>query len=465
MDTRLKTRAHAPMWTSAPGRFLTLFMVALCAVLMAACAGSSSSTNVLPANVPPAIVGTTWTPAKDASGRVIDGDWAGLPLNTWLYADVPAMSSVVETPRYTASSGSDGSINVTDAWGGAAWDYVNQKMFLFGGGHGDSSACETGMYSLDVASLTWARVRDRDPKTELGYWTSGMVWVGGVEAWAGGQPLLSGQPSAVHTYHGIVWVPPAVMVTLPGGAGNTSGGVYIPGPTKVIYDLDAKAYTPTHYSMADAPDPSDVAAFIDGAGIYGPHHYYDVYRWDLTQTETSLWGPNSLGKFTRVYAGEGLAVSSNSVWGWIRERREHFGFYAYSGLPKTRVRYGAALDAGETNWAPYSDDITLTSTDGSHLDFNNANLMTGGDLYGAGSAYDPDTETLYIQGSVAGNLLYKITGIASNTWASEKIAGTGVLTTAVNGTFGRLRMATLGGKKVLVRVSSTLDKPQVMRIR
>ncbi|MBL0209206.1 MAG: hypothetical protein IPP84_15090 [Propionivibrio sp.] len=133
-----------------------------------------------------------------------------------------------------------------------------------------------------------------------------------------------------------------------------------------------------------------------------------------------------------------------------------------------RCRYGQAIDKKAGSWTKYVDTLTLTSIDGSHHDFNKTSLssdnMPAGDLYGAGYIYDHARETLYVQGSNVGNPLYKITGIAGNTWTTEKIPGTGALEYSQNGVFGRLRMAILGGQKIIIRVSGVDHKTQVMRI-
>jgi len=53
MDPRLNVRAHAPVWTSAAGRFLALFMAAFCAVLMTTCARNSSKEDGVPGGQDP----------------------------------------------------------------------------------------------------------------------------------------------------------------------------------------------------------------------------------------------------------------------------------------------------------------------------------------------------------------------------------------------------------------------------
>jgi hypothetical protein len=75
-----------------------------------------------------------------------------------------------------------------------------------------------------------------------------------------------------------------------------------------------------------------------------------------------------------------------------------------------------------------------------------------------------------MQPNDVGGLLYKITGKTTGAlsvdtvWNTEKIAGTGALKRSGVGTYGRMRLATVGGKKVLVRITAVNDPVQVMRV-
>ena len=112
----------------------------------------------------------------------------------------------------------------------------------------------------------------------------------------------------------------------------------------------------------------------------------------------------------------------------------------------------SALDASATDFTPYTDTITLTSSDGSHADFNSTNLVESaggsspaGYLNAAGAAYDHATSTVWIQGNDVGSNLYRITGISGTTWTTTKY--TGVAATygenGVNGNYHRFNIATL----------------------
>lgn len=405
----------------------------------------------------PSITDSVWTPARDGSGNVVSTDWAGLPLNTWLDVAGGVMNDVIETPHLLNGSGSDGAHNIIDAWGGAAWDASTNRMYISGGGHGDSNACETGVYAVDTAKLTFSRVVDRQALSQGQVW-NGSAFVDGNNQAPYNVPLKNGVPSSWHTYNGLVFLTPAFM-------GNTNGGVYYHGSTRAIINLDNGTYSTCHWNPPeiDSADWSNQAAFLDGSIIYAPISSWYHKRFDLSQIEATQWSATSTGKWlSSMSANNVMSTSSSSIWGTLPERREEISFM--NGGARTRFRYGQAIDAGASVLDAYFDTITLTSTDGSHTDFNNTNLIDDGKLAQCGFCYDHASATLYLTSSTAGGEVYKITGIAGNTWTTEKMTGTGVRRFTAKGAYGRVRLANIAGKKVLVRVASTTTPIEVMRL-
>lgn len=416
-----------------------------------------------------------WSPTRDANDVINDGNWKGLPANKYVFVDSPPLLSAVEKPYYVARSGAPSWTGIVNVWNGAAWNPNAQEMFITGGGHFATSSCETAIYRLKASTLLFDRARDRDPQSENGSWSihkGELVFTPGENF--SSVVLRNSQHGALHTYHGILWVPPELMAIIRGDKVNVSGGIFQTNIVRYVYDLDARSYVgvPNWRKSPDTDiDISDSAAFIEGTAIYGPHHSYDVWKWELTGTQDTNWSTNSTGVFTKVYQQWGHIVSSHSVWGWLPERRECFGFYGSNNaneLSFQRCRYGQAIDSKAASWTKYVDTLKLTSLDGSHLDFNKTSLssdnMPAGDLYGAGYVYDHDAATLYVQGSNVGAPLYKITGIDGTTWSTQKIPGAEALACSKNGVFGRMRMARLGGQKILIRVSDVDHKVQVMRL-
>ncbi len=409
--------------------------------------------------VAPNISGVTWTPVRDGSGNVLAGNWIGLPLNSWVEAAGQVLNDVIQTPHYTNSSSGDSASGIINAWGGMAWDYTNQIGYITGGGHGDSSACETGIYAINAAKMQFSRVRDRDPMSQLQCWNSTTHAFQAAELWTAGynSPLVNGVPGSTHTYHGLIWIPPSVL-------GNTKGGVLPFGTANSIYNLDTGAWTTTNWFSPEALyfDLSNCAAFIDGSKVYGPHSSWYHWRYDLTQTQETSWHAASFGKFETTQINSSVNINvGGAIWGQLRERREEFSF---SSAGFHRVKYGQAIDSSATDWSAYGETITLTSTDGSHADFTNAALADDALMAASGVVYDHATQTIYIQPNNTGSQLYKLTGLSGTTWTTEKIAGTGCTRAPVRCTYGRLRLATLGGKKVLLRITNKDHPVQVMRI-
>lgn len=420
------------------------------------------------------ISGVTWTPNRDTSGAVIASDWAGLPLNSWLEVAGQVLNDVVQLPHYTNYVGGDGSHSITDAWCGMAWDYQSRLGYISGGGHSDSASCETGVYMLDANKLTFARIRDREPMSQTQNW-----WADPNQHWPTGVinslvpydtfqfpsgPLLNGTPGAMHTYDGLVWIPPATM-------GNTKGGFFYPGLAKAVYDLDTGTYSTCHYNnpLHDSSQWVNTGAFIEGHRIYSAHDYWYHWCFDINGTEATDWSATSRGKFNKngISASTAATVGS-ATWGWLRERRETFNI---NGTYKSRVRYGNAVDAGAdgsaqyTDWSPYIDTLTLTSTDGSHNDFAGANLSGMGMLVNPGCVYEPETDTVFVQPNLSGFPAYRISNLNSNTWTVTKLASSTAATrSCVNGTFGKMRRFTLNGHSYLVRVTDNYHPIQVMRV-
>ncbi len=419
-------------------------------------------------------------------------DFNQLPLHSWLYLATPAavLDSVIETPRYAKSSGpADGSPGIVNAWSGAAWDHVNNIMYLMGGGHGDTSICENALYALNTATLIWTRVKDRSPLSAWQQWdkTAQAFTTVNLHANAangsGGNgdgsncPLLDGAPGSIHNYQQLTWIAPAVL-------GNRSGGVYQGGTCRSVLDLDTGRYRTAHYWGPGPAHGVDWAsygmAYVDGNTLHQQRNGNTYFGYKLDDTEATTWSPNSFGRIVSEGFSSYLPHQAHTAWCLLRERREYVWF---SGNQKAfRVRYGQAIDAGNLasrNWNSVTDTITLSSSDGSHLDFNSTTLFdttVTGDmshetnwLCSAGTHFDASADAaagcIYVQANKAGTALYRITGIAGSTWQVQKLAGTAALSDASHYTFGRFRVAHLaGGAKLALRVTTTTGPLEVMRL-
>jgi hypothetical protein len=378
--------------------------------------------------------------------------------------DIPdaVMDSVIATPRYPKprQQVGDGSPNIIAAWGGAAWDYVNQRMLITGGGHGDAHECETGIYALDANMLAFKRAVDRAPLSAVQSWDfSANALSSTSRGNATNTPLLNGTPASVHTYDGLVWLPPGTP-----GAGALAGGLFYPGTARTVVNLDNGNYATTHWRtpLKAVEDWSYCTAVVDGNVIYGPHESYYFFKYDLRGSEATDWSPKSFGKMTKNYATSGIAFPySNRTWVCLLERRQQVSF---TGTGIVRLRHGDAIDLNATDWTNYHEPIVLTSADGAHLDFSTLALTDNGALSNAGMHYDHPAECIWVQANPRGSALYRITGLAGQRWSVERIATNGALHDAGHGTWGRFRVAVLAGAKVALRVSATTDPLQVMRL-
>jgi hypothetical protein len=416
-----------------------------------------------------------WTPDRDASGVVQSTSLAKLPGNTWTYINgsEALLDSVIESPRYPNLSGSDGSTAIVQAWGGAAWDPISQRMYLSGGGHGDSSAAETGVYLFDAASLRFSRIVNRQPRSAVLRPTSGPCGpLAFGEGWPGpNYPLSTGVPGAQHTYDGMPWIPPTTMQAI-GFGGNQSGGLFYPGRARAVINLDNGAYSKLHYSC-QGRDASYVMAVVDKSIVLvgGGIDAFSWQPWDMAQSEMTDWQSSgfdgnpaipSLGKLLPSATSSIPFTYNYKAFCWLRERREVVSFHGNQTV--TRVRYGQALDAGAINWSPYYDAISLVGEGA--IDFVSANLQDTGTnlLCAAGAHFDAGENCIWLQANTQGGMLYKITGLDTGVWTVTKIPGTGAVATAGQGTFGRFRVATIAGVKLALRVTATTHPVQVIRI-
>lgn len=442
------------------------------------------------------VTGTVWTPERDGSGNVTNASRLAVPLNKWVTIAGALMDDVIQTPRYTTSTGTsgDGSKNIVRAWSSMAHDRTGRKFYVQGGGHSDTSKLENGVYRFDLDKLSFTRFKDRAPTTAWQVYGSGGAFItvntnpyasigaGGGEGAAA--PLQDNSPGAVHNYGQLVHVPASF-------AGNTNGWLYQGGWTRSVLDLDTGVYKVCHYWGTDIAPlggidwGGGVFAWFDGDSIY--HHRGGVnhHRFRLAGSEATTWsygGNNSFGQLL----GAGSHFTSfmpnqyNSCWAELPERRETAFFFHNGTAPAAaRIRAGQTIDTGNSsvNWTPYTDAITLTSSDGSLADFTASAFHDStvfppangtpreGDLASCGTAYDHAAGCIYIQGNDPGSKFYRVTGIAGSTWDVSTVSGVAALTLATQFTFGRFRVQTHpDGTKFAYRLTSTTAPMEALRL-
>lgn len=426
----------------------------------------------------PNIIGNTWTPDRDVSGKVREENWRNLPLNAWLLVGKSVLNDVIETPHLRTVGLYDSAPSIMTAWSGAAYDPVRQRFYITGGGHTDSDECETGIYCFDIPSCTFSRIQNRaDPSLRYAWDQQKNVFTSLSIGSSVSCPILPdggafdgagsyGRPGAFHTRYALQYLPPLFM-------GNISGGIWL---GQCVYNLDSHRYDTPYWWNTKAGHVyskgvgSQASHLFDGNSIYAFHDRNYVSQFNLTEKQATDWS-DVIGKdsdqkcYVRKYSHSiTLDVGDGSAHCIASEIRH---YVSLSSNGHVRIRYGQAIDSGNTNWSAYTDNIAMTSSDGSHLELASSNFVVNkyASLSLCGVSYDSAADCLWIQPNNVGDLLYRIDGISTgNTWATTKIAGTGALKRMTNGTYGRMRLATMAGKKVLVRLNSIHDPVQVMRI-
>lgn len=432
------------------------------------------------------LVSSVWTPNRDGAGDVLLSDFAALPTMQWIDVAGPnnTLRSVQETPDLLTSSGAPDNNSLTNPWCGAAWDAAKKRLIVQGGGHGDGHPCSNGIFSVSAVTMRCARLVDRTPTAYLNQYN---VATRVFEAWNPAQygyygvpwVLANGHPSSSHTYHGLQHIPAATMVAL-GYAGNVNGGLLTTWPY-VICNLDTGAYNVPYWTTTgDVGGGIDLgtatswaAKFLDGAKAVMVSNDFSSRVIDLATPSPSRWsaevgGTNSFCSIGPLIPHVGFKRAACLM---IRmpERRE----WASLGVSlRTRIRVGAAIDANASDWSSstYSDSITLTSSDGSHNDFNATNLDEDtrpvGFLCGAGAVYDHAAGCVWVTANTTAGRLYRITGIATNTWSVERFDSV-VPRYSEAGTlqnYHRFALAAIGAAKVLIRVTGVDHPIQVLRI-
>jgi hypothetical protein len=102
-----------------------------------------------------------WTPGRDSQGRVNSASWALVPRGRWVEVAgtrLDALDAVVKAAlpgwREYGGAGQGAWDGVTLSWSSWAVDKDGGRVWLFGGGHNNSS--NNGLYRFDVFNMQWA---------------------------------------------------------------------------------------------------------------------------------------------------------------------------------------------------------------------------------------------------------------------------------------------------------------------
>lgn len=99
------------------------------------------------------LVGSVWTPGRDANGIVTAASVALLPVDTWIEVANTKASEQIEPLLISGGYKPVGSTASMFIYSGMAFDPVKGKSYLSGGGH--SGGGDNGIYSVDFYKMGW----------------------------------------------------------------------------------------------------------------------------------------------------------------------------------------------------------------------------------------------------------------------------------------------------------------------
>ncbi len=420
------------------------------------------------------ITGNAWTPNRDGSGNVLQTDFEQMPvLGGYLEVQdsLAIMTNVMEKPPYVNFASTPGERHFVDVWNGMSWSLPLRKGWMYAaGGHAANRQNDNPCIEFDANTMRFLRIRDRASEANLrGYnATTHQIQAGLVDGLAFNSPQGDGSIGTVHTFDGQVYIPPGGP-----GAGPTKGGLHVTGWARQTINLDTGALTTPWWNRLNTAPFTNwayTASVRVGSVIYHPRDSFSIARFDLSATQATDHSATSAGSLNYSYANHTTQlVHNHRAFCDMASRRECVSISGVSGAQAVRMRYGAAHDAGATNWQPYMQVITLTSSDGSHTDFTPANFTDpGGEqpskFFGATPAHDPVNNCLWMQGNEVGDALYRITGIDSSTWTTRRFNAVTATRRCINGTYGRFAALQFGAVTLGVRISSTSAPVQVIRL-
>ena len=109
-----------------------------------------------------------------------------MAVNTWVEVGSNAIEDVKPSP---IPPGALGIQAVTRAWSGGTYDYEHHNFLVTGGGHTDYAGNE--LYAFNLETLTWTRIWGPTPNADI----------------VSGEVYNDGNPSAIHTYDGVEYIP------------------------------------------------------------------------------------------------------------------------------------------------------------------------------------------------------------------------------------------------------------------
>jgi len=292
--------------------------------------------------------------------------------------------SVCPSPaQYPEIQGVEGCSAVTEDWSGAAFDAVNDRMFITGGGHGGYAGNE--VYLLDLNTLTMSRINEPSRPVRDGCLFNGTY--------------ADGRPVSRHTYAHLAYLSGVNRIFLAGGSrwqcGFFIGDAWTFDPAADVWVEKSYVNGPrVGFGLSLAVDPH--------SGLVYAHDDFDLYSYDPAADQWTRRAQNQQGP----------------------------GDYKAGVIDPSRRRYFYYAEADRTlYWYEISDPTgMLTRQSGP------TSGCTFMDTYAAGWEYDPVLDRLVAW--IGGDTVYLLD---PETRACTTVAYPGGPAAVNNGTFGRFR--------------------------
>ena len=208
-----------------------------------------------------------------------------MPADSWYELPNSSMEPVLYPSVYgDGIYGVSGSPSVTNAWGGACYDAINHRLFVWGGGHKDYSGNEVYVFHTDT--FTWERKTDPSlPAIDGGILDH--------------DPLSDGNPVSRHTYGGLVYLENSNKIFAQGGSmcssGNGTNETWAFDFTSNTWEHKLQLGTPPNpnstIALACSYDPTSQNVFMsDNLNIR--KYNYNTSTWSLLTAlpSTEAWG-------------------------------------------------------------------------------------------------------------------------------------------------------------------------------
>ena len=297
--------------------------------------------------------------------------------------------------------------NVINAWSGAAMDTINNRLFIWGGGHNDYAGNE--IYVLNLNTQSMERFWGPSPSSD--------------DFWFGACPdptdskVADGTPMSRHTYGGLAYLEHVNLFWIFGGSRACGSGGF--GRDTWTFDPSTNQWNnefpsgniPEEGVMITAYDPVTKKVFFQRSrGLF-------TYEYGASKT-------SRVNTWTKL--NDKAIVGYDQMSGTIDPVRRKFVFVGGASNPGTYI-----IDLNSSDPSPQK----LTTTNGAIIEGTQA----------PGIAFDPNTSRIL---AWDGSRLTTNTSavwslnVDTGTWTLVESEGSGMsVNTSSTGTFGRWRYA------------------------